>query len=312
MMDRLDEWRLFESVASLSSFSRAARVRGRSPQAVTRAIAALEARIGTKLLHRTTRSVSLTGEGARYLERSRRALAAFEALESPADATAPLTGTLAVTAPVLFGRLHVVPVIARFLERHPELDVRLLLLDRVVSLAEEGIDVGVRLGPLPDSSLRLRTLGHVRSVICASPAYLARAGRPRSPDALSRHACISFSGTSPIPNRWSFRGTTKRERSIRVRARLTVNTAEAAIEAAVAGLGIVRVLSYQVDRLVAEGALRVVLARFEPDSIPVQLVQLPGVQTRAASAFADHAAGLLRTLLSPSSSRIAAAAHKRG
>jgi DNA-binding transcriptional LysR family regulator len=168
-----------------------------------------------------------------------------------------------------------------------------LLLDRVVSLAEEGIDVGVRLGALPDSSLRARLLGHVRSVLCASPTYLARAGVPRTPDALSKHSCIAFTATTPIADRWSFPRAGRRERAIAVRARLVVNTAQAAIDAAVAGLGIVRVLSYQIARLVAAQQLRIILPRFERQALPVQLVHLPGVQTRAAGAFVEFAAARL-------------------
>lgn len=297
-MDRLEEWRIFVAVGTLRSFAGAARSLGRSPQAATRAVAALEDRIGARLLNRTTRSVSLTSDGQRYLERGRRAIAELELLESPSDATAALRGVLTVTAPVLFGQLHVVPVVAELLALHPALDVRLLLLDRVVSLAEEGIDVGVRIGPLPDSSLRARVVGHVRAVVCAAPAYLERAGRLRDPDALVDHACISFSGTTPIADRWSFRSTGSRERSIAVKPRLVVNTGQAAIDAALAGVGIVRVLSYQVDQLVAEGKLAILLRSFEPEPVPVNLVQLPGVQARAAVAFMELAAERLRAKLS--------------
>lgn len=296
-MDRVDEWRLFVSVASLGSFIEAARAHSCSPQSVTRAVAALEKRLGTRLLNRTTRSVSLTGEGERYLERSRRALGEFELLEAPSDARTELSGTLSVTASVLFGQLHLVPVVAEFLEAHPQLDVRLTLLDRVVSLAEEGIDLGVRIGALPDSALRARLVGHVRSVICASPAYLRRAGVPRDPEALARHTCIAFTNTTPIADRWSFPNGGKRERSVPVRARLIVNTAQAGIEAALAGVGLVRVLSYQVDSLLADQRLRGVLKTFEPAPVPVHLVHLPGPQSRPAAAFLEFAAERLRKRL---------------
>jgi DNA-binding transcriptional LysR family regulator len=296
-MDRIEEWRLFVSVASLGSFIEAARAHSRSPQSVTRAIAALEKRLGTRLLNRTTRSVSLTGEGERYLERSRRALGEFDLLEAPSEARTELRGTLSVTASVLFGQLHLVPVVAEFLEAHPQLDLRLSLLDRVVSLAEEGIDLGVRIGALPDSALRARLVGHVRSVICASPAYLKRAGVPRDPEALASHACIAFTNTTPIADRWSFPSGGKRERSVAVRARLTVNTAQAGIEAALAGMGLVRVLSYQVDSLLADKRLRVVLEPFEPEPVPVHLVHLPGPQSRAAAAFLEFTAERLRKRL---------------
>jgi DNA-binding transcriptional LysR family regulator len=293
-MDRLEEWRTFVAVESRRSFVEAARTLRRSPQAVTRAIAALEERLGTRLFNRTTRSVSLTGEGERYLEHSRRVLAEFDLLEAPSNARAELRGAVAVTAPVMFGQLHVLPLVGEFLGLHPRVEVRLLLLDRVVSLAEEGLDVGVRIGALPDSAMRARLLGQVRSVVCASPDYLARMGTPRTPEALPKHDCIAFTATTPIPNRWSFAGASGRERSIAVRPRLTVNTAQAAIEAALAGLGLVRLISYQVSQLVADKKLRIVFPSSEAQPMPVHLVHLPGVQSRAAAAFVEFAAEELR------------------
>src|SRR5262252_1654497 len=217
-MDRTEEWRAFVAVAGRRSFVGAARALRRSPQAITRAVAALEDRLGARLLNRTTRSVSLTGEGERYLDRGRRVLADLDALESAPDARAPLTGRLSVTAPVLFGQLH------------------------VASLA--------------DSSLRARHVGQVRWVVCASPAYLARAGVPRTPAALARHTCISFDAGSPITDHWSFPAAAGRERGVALRPRLIVNTAQAGIDAAIAGLGIARVLSYQIARAVAGRKLR--------------------------------------------------------
>jgi DNA-binding transcriptional LysR family regulator len=292
-MDRLDEWRVFVTVASLRSFAGAARALGRSPQAVTRAVTAVEARLQTRLLNRTTRAVSLTDEGERALARGRRALAELELLEARDDTTAPLTGRVSVTAPVLLGELHVLPIVTELLAHHPGVDVRLVLLDRVVSLAEEGIDVAVRVGALPDSSLRARPIGHVREVLCASPAYLAKGGVPRAPEDLARHTCITFSGTTPNADRWSFRarpggaGGPRRERSVAVRTRLSVNTGQAAIEAALAGVGLVRVLSYQVSRLVAAKRLRIVLAAFERDAIPVHVLHQPGPRGRAVTSLLE-------------------------
>jgi DNA-binding transcriptional LysR family regulator len=299
MMDRLDEWRVFVTVAGLRSFAGAARTLGRSPQAVTRAVAALEARLGARLLNRTTRAVSLTNDGERLLERGRRALADFDLLEAGDDPRAPLTGRLSLTAPVLFGQLHVVPVVAELLARHPGVDVRLALLDRVVSLAEDGIDVAVRLGPLPDSSLRARLVGQVRDVLCASPAYLKKAGVPRTPEALAKHACIAFSGTTPIADRWAFSGARpgQRERTVHVRPRLVVNTAQAAIDAACAGLGVVRVISYQVAALVAAKKLQVVLAAHARPAFPAHLVYPPGPQPRVVVAFVDLATERIRARL---------------
>jgi len=280
-VDRIDEWRVFASVAALKSFSKAAKQLGRSPQAVTRAVAALEARLRTRLLHRTTRSVSLTHDGAEYVERSQRALAELDALEAPLDHAAELRGTIAITAPVLFGQLHVVPIVAAFLDAHP-VAARLVLLDRVVSLAEEGIDVGVRIGALPDSSLVAQKVGHVRSVLVASPKYLEHAGAPRNPDSLAKHPWIAFTGMAPIA---------------RTQPRWTVNTAQAAIDAALAHHGIARVLSYQVDALVERERLRIVLPTFEPPPIPVQLVYSPGRLARITQVFLDHATPLLRARL---------------
>lgn len=290
-MDRTEDWRVFVQVASQRSFAKAAAQLGRSPQAITRAIAALEHRLGTRLLNRTTRSVSLSHDGERYLERARRLVAELDALEST-DADRELRGTLSITAPVLFGQLHVVPVVTAYLVRHAEVSVRLSLVDRIVSLAEEGVDLAVRIGELPDSSLLARQLGHVRLVLVASPAYLESAGTPRTLDQLGKHACIALNGTSPIADRWSFD-----RRTIAVEPRLIVNTGQAAIDAALAGLGIARVLSYQVDKLVAADRLRIVLAAAEPAPRPVQLLSLPGVQPRLATSFAEHAAAALRKRL---------------
>lgn len=284
-MDRIEEWRVFVAVASQTSFVTAARTLGISPQGATRAVAALEKRLRTRLLNRTTRSVSLTSEGARYLERGRRVVAEVDALEKPIDANAPLVGSLSVTAPVHYGQLRVVPVVAEMLALHPGLDVRLQLQDRIVSLAEESIDVGVRIGMLPDSALRARVVGEVRTILCASPAYLERFGRPRALDDLPAHRCIAFTGATPIPDRWTFG-----RRVVSVRARLVVNTAPAAVEAALQAVGIARVLSYQVDDHVKAGRLEILLASHEPEPLPVHVVQLAGIQARAATAFADLAA----------------------
>jgi len=298
-MDRTEEWRAFVAVAGRRSFVGAARALRRSPQAITRAVAALEGRLGARLLNRTTRSVSVTSDGERYLERGRRLLAELDALESAPDARAPLAGRLSVTAPVLFGQLHVAPLVAAFLEQHPEVEARLLLVDRVVSLAEEGVDLAVRIGPLPDSSLRARLVGQVRWLICASTAYLARAGVPRTPDALARHTCVSFDAGSPLADQWTFPRAGGRERRVAVRPRLIVNTAQAGIDAAIAGLGIARVLSYQVERPLAEKRLRLLLEAFAPAPVPIHFLQLPGVPNRPAAAFADFAAERLRGRLRP-------------
>ena len=297
-MDRTEEWRVFVAVAGRRSFVDAARAMRRSPQVITRAVAALEQRLGVRLLNRTTRSVSVTGEGERYLERGRRLLAELDALESSPDASAPLTGRLSITAPVLFGQIHVAPLVRAFLEQHPAVEARLLLVDRVVSLAEEGIDLAVRIGALPDSSLRARLVGHVRWVMCASPAYLARAGVPRTPEALARHACISFeAGAARSPTSGRFHARAARPRRVALRPRLLVNTAQAGIDAAIAGLGIVRVLSYQVARPLAEKKLRLILETFAAPPVPIHIVHLPGIPNRLASAFVELAIAQLPSRL---------------
>ncbi|HEU0031241.1 MAG TPA: LysR family transcriptional regulator [Kofleriaceae bacterium] len=299
-MDRLDEWRVFVEVANRQSFAATARALRRSPQAITRAIAALEQRIGTRLLHRTTRSVSLTDDGIGYLERARRAVAELDALEQPA-AVVP-RGTVAITAPILFGQLHVVPLAAELLAAHAAIDLRLVLADRVLPLADESLDLGVRIGALPDSALRARLVGHVRSVIVASPGYLARAGTPRKPETLAHHAAIAFTATTPIANRWAFRDPGRaRGRSVAVHPRLVVDTGQAAIDAALLGVGLVRVFSYQVDALVAAKRLRIVLRDHEGPPVPVHLVQLAGIPTRSATLVADFLAPRLARRLGAAS-----------
>jgi DNA-binding transcriptional LysR family regulator len=294
MMSAIEDWRVFVAVGTRRSFVGAARALRRSPQAVTRGVAALERRLGARLLHRTTRSVTLTSDGERLVEQGRLLLAEFDRLESRRAADAPIAGTLSVTAPVLFGQLHVVPLVARFLKEHPAMSVRLLLLDRPVSLADEGLDLAVRIGELADSSLQALRAREVRSVVCASPAYLKKAGVPASPEDLSGHDCIAFTATTPSVDRWTFPRRGARARLVAVRPRLVVNTGQAAIDAALAGLGIVRVLSYQVERPVARGELRLLLEAFEPSPLPVHLLRLPGAPSRAQQAFVDLALPALR------------------
>jgi DNA-binding transcriptional LysR family regulator len=293
-MDRLDALTTFVAVAEQGSFIGAARRLGRSPAAVTRAVAALEDRLGTRLLNRTTRAMALTEEGARYLDSARRLLAEFEELEAGAAGEGDLPrGTLAVTAPVLFGRLHVLPVALAFLKDHPAVDLRLLLVDRVVSLVDEGLDVGVRLGQLPDSSLRAIAAGAIGRAVYASPDYLARHGAPAAPQDLVGHACISFADGATGLQRWSF-GREDAAHTVGVRPRLAVNTAEAAVDAAVAGLGVTRVMTYQAAMEEA-GQLVRILREHEPPSVPIQLVHPAGRHLPAkVRLFVDRAVAALR------------------
>lgn len=302
-MDRIEGWTTFAAVAEGRSFAAAARRLGRSPAAVTRAVASLEQRLGARLLNRTTRSVALTDVGARALEAVRRARPAFEELEGVAAAERQEPrGRLGVTAPVVFGRLHVLPVVEAFLRHHPAATVQLVLLDRVVSLVDEGLDVAVRLGQLPDSSLRATRVGEVRRAVYASPRYLRANGTPRTPQGLARHTCVACVAVTPVPDRWTFERDGRRV-VVPVSARLVVNTAEAAIDAALAGLGPTCVLSYQVSALVRSGRLERILGAFEPPAVPVQVVIPAGrFVTPIVRAFVERSVEALRSALGPSSS----------
>ena len=269
ILDKLETLRIFAAIADAGGFSSAARRLRVSPQAATRAVAQLEAELGVQLLQRTTRSVRLTDDGATFLVRTRRVLADLrDAEQAVMGARTEPRGTLVVTAPVAFGRIHVVPILAALLKRHVQLSVRLVLADRMLQLVEEGIDVAVRIGELPDSALRAIRVGEVRQVLAASPAYLQEHAIPDSPADLRQHALIMFAATNAA-DEWRFGPGGKR--SVRVRPRMLVNTAEAAIAAAEAGVGITRVLSYQVSTAIAAGRLRTVL---ESDSKVVSPVNL--------------------------------------
>lgn len=269
-MDRLDALRTFVAVADRASFAEAARVLRMSPTAASRAVAALEASLGTTLLRRTTRSVRLTEAGALYLARCRAALLDLDdaALALRGDGAAP-GGLLVVTAPVSFGRLHILPLVNGLLRAHPQLRVSLTLVDRVVRLVDEGIDVAVRIGDLSDSALHALKVAEVRRLLVASPDYLAEHGVPATIPALHDHPLISFAEIDRAPE-WRFGPSGSP--AIRIAPRLIVNTADAAIAAAVAGMGIARVLSYQAIDAIAQGTLVPVLDAFAPPVMPVHLV----------------------------------------
>ena len=264
-MDQLDTMRAFVAVASQGSFVGAARRLRLSPSAVTRGIALLEARLGLTLVHRTTRAVSLTEPGTAYLESCRRILDDIEAAERDLRGEdAALRSHLHVTAPVMFGRLHLVPVIAGLLGTYPGLSIRLTLTDRLVHLAEDGIDVAVRIGHLADSTLIAARVGWVERVLIASPDYLARRGVPEAPADLARHDVIAFENADKT-DEWQF-GTGA---GVRLEPRLTLNNADAAIEAARIGIGITRALSYQVQAAAAAGELTIVLRAHQPPPLPI-------------------------------------------
>ena len=301
-MDRLAAINVFVAIAEAGSLSAAGRRLGMPLSTVSRYLAALEDQVGVRLITRTTRELALTEPGRHYLQSCRRIVAELEAAELRlAGEHQEPQGELAVTAPVVFGRLHVQPVVVEFLRMFPRVTARLLLVDRTVDLIEEGLDVSVRIGALPDSSLIAARVGSIRHITCASPAYLASRGRPSSPQELRNHDCISFTALSPV-ERWSFAGA--KPQRVNLHPRLTVNTAEAAIDAAVAGLGITRVLSYQAARPVADGSLRLILENFEPEEMPVNILhredRLPQAKVESFIAFAVPR---LRKALKPSGGR---------
>jgi DNA-binding transcriptional LysR family regulator len=293
-MDRLHLMTVFVAVAEEESFAGGARRLGMSPPATTRAIAALEDRLGVKLLNRTTRFVRATEAGQRYLDDARRIIGeADEADEAAAGINAEPRGHLAVTAPVLFGKLFVLPGIVDYLQRYPAMEVSALFLDRVVNLLEEGLDVGVRIGELPDSSMKAIRVGSVRRVLCAAPGYLDRHGTPATPAELLGHALISASAVSPT-HEWKF-GQGIEQSSVRVKPRLTVSNNDAAIEAARQGFGITRLLSYQIAAPLASGELKLLLREWEPEPLPIHVLHREGRHASAKiRAFIDLMATRLR------------------
>lgn len=270
-VDQIHLMNVFVAVGEEEGFAAAARRLDLSPAAVTRAIAGLEEQLGVKLLLRTTRNMRLTEAGSRYLDDARNILASIEeANEAAAGVNSAPKGNLSVTASVLFGKSFVMPCIVRFLKEYPEVEVTALFLDRIVNLVDEGIDVAVRIGHLPDSSLKALRVGQVRRVLCASPEYLARHSVPQHPDDLLHHTIIAASGISPRAE-WKF-GSVDDPTTVRLRPRLTVTSNDGAIEAATAGLGICRLLSYQIADQLTAGRLKIVLADHEEAPWPVHLV----------------------------------------
>ncbi|HEX7873783.1 MAG TPA: LysR family transcriptional regulator [Sphingobium sp.] len=273
-MDRFESLSVFVAVADQRGFAAAARALDMSPPAVTRAVAALERHLDVTLFHRSTRAVSLTDEGAVLLDRARRILADLREAEQIAMGGRSVPrGQLYVTAPVMFGRLHVLPVINALLASHAGLNARMMLLDRNVRIIEEGIDVAVRIGALTDSTLRVVAIGSVRQTIVASPAYLAEHGVPADPAELASHRCIMGSGVR-VGNTWPFGA--RGDRIVEVVPRLTVNSLDATIAAAEAGVGLANVLSYQSAARIANGQLVEVLADHAPSPMPVSLLYDPG------------------------------------
>ena len=293
-MDRFHLISVFVAVVDCQGLAGAARKLNLSPPAVTRAINELEANLGLRLLTRTTRSVRVTDAGERYVQDCRRILAdLLEADESVSGMHSAPRGRLTVTAPVLFGGLFVTPVVTEYLTRYPGVSASCLFLDRVVNLLDEGVDVAVRIGELPDSSMQAIRVAQVRRVICASPDYLERHGTPESPDDLHSHTIISASSVTPNPE-WKLmvRGEL---RNTRLQARMITTTNDSAVHAALAGFGLTRLLSYQVAQHLHSGRLKKVLPDFEPEALPVHVVHREGRQApQRVRAFLDLAIERLR------------------
>jgi DNA-binding transcriptional LysR family regulator len=296
-MDRLDAMAVLVAAVDAGSLSGASRRLGTPLATVSRKVSELEAHLRTSLLVRGSRRLTLTEAGQAYLQACRRILEEVGEAEREASGEyrAP-KGELTIAAPIVFGRLHVLPVAAEFLAAYPEIDLRLTLADRMVGLVEEHIDGALRIGVLPDSGMTAIRLGTMRRVVCASPGYLAARGMPQRPEELRDHCCVTFEGPNS-PFLWRFgRGGT--ETQIAVHSRLVVNTAEASVDAAIAGIGLTRLLDYQAAAAVAAGRLQLVLEDFEPEPWPVQLVHCGGrLIPLKLRAFLDFAAPRLRQRL---------------
>ena len=293
-MDRFHQLQVYVAVAEEEGFAAAARRLQLSPPAVTRAVASLENTLGVRLLDRTTRYVRATEAGRRYLEDARQVLAGLEAAdEAAAGINAEPRGHLAVTGPVMFGRLFVMPGIVEYLQRYPAMEVDAVFLDRSVNLLEEGLDVGVRIGELPDSSMRALRVGSVRHVLVAAPAYLEQREPPRVPQDLLAHTLIA-STAGGFGSAWRFSDAAG-EHPLKIDARLRVTSNEAVISAALAGFGIARLLSYQVAAEVEAGRLRVLMPQYEPPAHPVHILHREGRHASArVRAFIDLLAERLR------------------
>ncbi|MDM0033257.1 LysR family transcriptional regulator [Variovorax sp. J22P271] len=269
-MDRLKAMQTFVQIAEQGSLTKAADAQGSSLPAVVRSLAALEAHLGVRLFHRTTRRISLTSEGRTYLQSAREVLATADAADRALtlDATEP-TGQLTVTAPVLFGHMYVSPAIVRFLQRYDKMRCTVLLHDRPVNLLEEGVDVGIRISALDDSSLVAQQLGSIRRVVVASPDYLRRHGRPRHPRELLAANCVRIYPTTIGP--WRFRDE-GRAIAVPTQGNLEFNHIAPAVEACAAGMGFGNFFSYQVLPMVAQKRLEIVLEDFEPPPRPVSVI----------------------------------------
>lgn len=285
---------VFVAVAEESGFAAAARRLTLSAPKVTRAVASLEQRVGTSLLLRTTRSVTLTDSGQRYLGDCRRILAELaEAEEAAAGAHARPRGLLSITAPALFGQMFVTPLATRYLDQFPEVRLRALFSDRVISLTDDAIDVAIRIGPLPDSALIALSAGQVRRVVCAAPALLATHGIPQHPTELERYRIVQAANVTQTSD-WRFAAGAD-TLTVRIAPTLSVNSNRAAIHAAERGFGLTRVMSYQIAPQLAAGTLQIVLQAFEPPPLPIHVLYQQGRKASAkVRSFVDFCIAQLR------------------
>lgn len=293
-MDRFSEMQIFVAVAESEGFAAGARKLKISPPAATRAVADLEHRLGIKLLNRTTRYVRVTDAGQRYLDDCKRILAQVtEADEAAIGINAAPRGHLVITAPVLFGRMYVMPCVVAYLQKYPDTEISAMFVDRVVNMLDEGIDVALRVGELSDSSFKAIKVGTVRRVVCASPAYIEKYGLPLHPNDLSEHQIIVASSLSPNVE-WRFLEN-KQSKIVRVKPRLTVTSNDAAIEAAVEGLGITRLISYQIAPELQNGQLKIILSEYEYPALPINILHREGRNSSAkVRAFIDLVAEKLK------------------
>lgn len=293
-MDRLHLITVFVAVVDANGFAGAARKLNISPPAVTRAINELETHLGVRLLTRSTRVVRVTEPGARYFEDCRRILAELhDADESVSGIHSAPRGQLTLTAPVLFGARFVTPIVTEYLQRYPDVNASCWFLDRVVNMLDEGVEIAVRIGELPDSSMQAIRVGTVRRLICAAPSYLAERGIPSQPDDLHQHSIISARAVTPT-SEWRLIQNGE-PHVVKLQARLTTTTNDAAVAAAVSGFGLTRLLSYQVSDELRDGRLKTVLSDFEPAALPVHLVHREGRHaSQKARAFLDLAIERLR------------------
>ncbi len=293
-MDRLHLITVFVAVVDTSGFAGAARKLGISPPAVTRAINELESHLGVRLLTRSTRVVRVTEDGARYADDCRRILAELaEADDAVSGKHGSPHGRLTLTAPALFGAKFVTPIVTEYLSRYPQVSASCWFLDRVVNMLDEGVDVAVRIGELPDSSMQAVSVGRVRRVICAAPTYLEKHGVPQTPDALSAHCIVSASAVTPTAE-WRLMENGE-PRIVKLQARMTTTSNDSAVAAVVSGFGLTRLLSYQVADQLRDGQLKTILTDYEPAPLPVHLVHREGRHaSQKARAFLDLALERLR------------------